>query len=72
MGLEGNLPESIDPSIINHRIIDIRTGNVLNLGGTREIPFENADLVLCKTEFLPFHSNGMRFTAYDSEGNVMD
>lgn len=70
MGLEGNLPDSIDPSIINHRVIDIRTHSVLKLGGSKAIHFDNTDLILCKTEFLPFHSNGMRFTAYDERGNV--
>eukprot|EP01127_Copromyxa_protea_P011072 TRINITY_DN275_c0_g1_i1.p1 TRINITY_DN275_c0_g1~~TRINITY_DN275_c0_g1_i1.p1 ORF type:complete len:474 (-),score=86.90 TRINITY_DN275_c0_g1_i1:57-1478(-) len=72
MGLEGNLPDTIDPSIINHRVIDIRTKNLLKLGGNRDIEFNNSDLLLCKTEFLPFHSNGMRFTAYDKDNSVLD
>jgi L-serine dehydratase len=70
MGLEGNLPDSIDPSIINHRVIDIRANCIMRLGGTRDIRFENSDLELCKTQVLPFHSNGMRFTASDEGQNV--
>lgn len=71
LGLEGNTPEGVDPDIITHRVIDIRTKNRLNFGGKKEIHFENSDLQLLKTKILPYHSNGMRFTAYDYDNNVI-
>lgn len=37
----------------------------------KEIKFANSDLEMNKTEFLQHHSNGMQFTAYDSQGKVL-
>ena len=37
--------------------------------GTHAISFSyRDDLIMHRTETLPFHSNGMRFTAYDDQG----
>jgi L-serine dehydratase len=37
-----------------------------------EIAFdEKRDLVMNKRQKLPFHTNGMRFTAYDADGNEL-
>lgn len=44
----------------------------LNLGGTRRIAFdEDRDLVFHQAERLPFHSNGMRFAAFDGTGGLL-
>ena len=38
--------------------------------GQRDIAFdEKRDLVMNKRQKLPFHTNGMRFSAFDAEGN---
>ena len=40
------------------------------LGGVREIPFDAAgDLVFHRDTALPFHPNGLRFTAVGDDGN---
>jgi L-serine dehydratase len=45
---------------------------MLRLLGTHEIAFdEKRDLIMNKRQKLPFHTNGMRFTAYDAEGNEL-
>ncbi|MDR6991539.1 L-serine ammonia-lyase [Luteimonas sp. 3794] len=72
MGLEGHMPNQIDPDIIPDALIRIRGEKRIRLGGTREIGFdEKSDLVMNKRQKLPFHTNGMRFTAYDADGVVI-
>jgi len=51
----------------------IRTQHRVTLNGSREIAFdESADLVMHRRETLPFHANGMRFTAWDDQGNELE
>ncbi len=72
MGLEGHMPNQIDPDIIPDGLTRIRGDKRIRLGGTHEIAFdEKSDLVMNKRQKLPFHTNGMRFTAYDAEGAVI-
>lgn len=72
MGLEGHMPNLIDPDIIPDALIRIRGEKRIRLGGTHEIAFdEKSDLVMNKRQKLPFHTNGMRFTAYDADGAVI-
>ena len=69
MGLEGQLPNLIDPDIIPAALQRIRGEKKVRLLGRHEIPFdEKTDLVMNKREKLPFHTNGMRFAAFDSHG----
>lgn len=53
------------------RVAGIRTGRKLNVLGKRVVDFSNDDLVLNKATFLPYHSNGMEFTAFDATGAVL-
>ena len=69
MGLEGHWPNEIDPDIIPPALERIRKEKKLRLGGAHAIAFdEKRDLVMNKRQKLPFHTNGMRFTAYDADG----
>ncbi|SDP69869.1 L-serine dehydratase [Actinopolyspora xinjiangensis] len=69
LGLEGHLPESVDPLAVSGRVDEIRSTGRLLLGGTQEIGFDfDEDLVLYRRETLPAHPNGMRFTAFDDAG----
>lgn len=69
MGLEGHWPNQIDPDIIPPALERIRASKRLRLGGQHEIAFdEKRDLVMNKRQKLPFHTNGMRFTAFDADG----
>ncbi len=66
LGLEGETPEGIDPNAIQTRVEYIRSTKKINLLGKREIPFdETHDLLFHYDKQLPYHPNGMRFTAYD-------
>jgi L-serine dehydratase len=63
-GLEGALPESVDPDQIEATVRRIRATGRVRLLGEREIPFdEPMQLLFMQHERLPRHSNGMRFTA---------
>ena len=69
MGLEGHWPNRIDPDVIPAALERIRGSKSIRLHGQREIAFnEKSDLVMNKRQKLPFHTNGMRFIAYDANG----
>jgi L-serine dehydratase len=70
MGLEGHWPNEIDPDTIPATLERIRGEKRINLLGTHSIAFdEKRDLIMNKRQKLPFHTNGMRFSAYDADGN---
>ncbi len=72
LGLQGELPDHIDPDAIETMLQSIRAGGRLRLAGQREIGFdERTDLKFNKREVLPHHPNGMRFEAFDSAGEVL-
>ena len=69
LGLEGELPETVDVDSVPQRLEAIRGNHELKLGGTRVIEFvEKRDLVFHRTEALPAHPNGLRFYARDAAG----
>jgi len=66
LGLEGEAPELIDPTTIPDRMAAIRSRKSLLLLGSHRIDFNEADhLVFHRRRTLPFHPNGLRFTAGD-------
>lgn len=70
LGLEGHLPEEINPDIIPERLEAIRGDGKIHLNEQKVIAFnEETDLVLYKKKSLPKHANGMIFYAYDKDGN---
>jgi L-serine dehydratase len=72
LGLEGELPNRIDPDSIPATLERIRSAQRLRLGGAHEIDFiEKRDLVFNKRQKLPHHTNGMRFTAFASDDSVL-
>jgi L-serine dehydratase len=72
LGLEGHSPDTLDPAAVEPSLHRIRTSHRLMLGGTHEIEFdEPLDVLWHRDQTLPGHSNGMRFTALDAEGQVL-
>ena len=72
LGLEGETPDAVDIERIDDRIGAVREGGGINLLGIHPIAFSyREDLVMHRTESLPFHANGMRFTAYGESGNTL-
>lgn len=69
LGLEGELPESVDVDAADARVNAIREGKRLRLGGSREIAFDDkSDLLFHRMESLPAHPNGLRFIAFAENG----
>ena len=67
LGLSGERPDRMDPDAADEVIAAVRSTGRLRLGGTRDIAFDEPnDLKFLQRERLPHHSNGMRFTAFDS------
>ncbi len=70
MGLEGHWPNQIDPDAIPAALERIRGEKTVRLLGTHPIAFdEKRDLIMNKRQKLPFHTNGMRFSAHDAAGD---
>ena len=68
LGLEGNWPDRIEPDTIPETLERIRAAGRIRLLGRHEIAFnETTDLKFNKRQKLPFHPNGMRFTAFDAD-----
>ncbi|MDZ7791071.1 MAG: L-serine ammonia-lyase [Xanthomonadales bacterium] len=68
LGLEGEMPDRVDPDHIPVRMDEIAETGRMRLGGEREIAVDlRADLIFHKRQTLPYHPNGMRFTALDAE-----
>ncbi len=69
LGLLGHKPDEVDPSLVEDHLAAIRRSKTIALLGLHTIGFdESPDLLFHGAEVLPFHSNGMRFTAYSADG----
>jgi L-serine dehydratase len=72
LGLMGKRPDSVDPADIEGLVQTVRAGGRLLLFDQHEVPFKAADIAFNKDTLLPGHSNGMRFTALDANGETLD
>src|SRR5690349_15803975 len=71
LGLEGNLPEEVDPTVASTRVEEFVAGGRLRLGGVHVIGFVHGrDLVMHRRKSLPLHPNGMSFEAYQGDESV--
>jgi L-serine dehydratase len=69
LGLAGEDPETVDPDGIAERVEAVRSAGRLALLGVHEIDFDvDEDLTLHRRRSLPYHPNGMIFTAYRADG----
>jgi len=72
LGLEGETPEDMDPDLVDYRVGRIQNEKILYLLGETSIDFNpEEDLVFHRGKRLPYHSNAMRFKAFDSEGRLI-
>ncbi len=69
LGLAGHEPDTVDIEKVPGELEAMRANRQVLLGGSQAISFdEAADLIMHRRETLPFHANGMRFTAFDADG----
>ncbi|MFD0823508.1 serine dehydratase beta chain, partial [Micromonospora zhanjiangensis] len=72
LGLAGEAPETVDTDSIDGRVAQVRSTGRLHLLDAHPVDFDpDRDLVLHRRRSLPFHPNGMTFTAYDRAGEVV-
>jgi len=63
LGLSGGDPEIIPIDSIEGIISSIKNNKVLNFNNEKLVPFHPETDIVFNREFLPFHANGMIFTA---------
>ncbi len=68
LGLEGYAPESVAVAFIEPHLADVRQSGVIRLLGSHAIGFVEKQHLLFRKTSLPFHPNGLRFTAFDAAG----
>ncbi len=69
LGLEGDMPETVDTDLTAERVANIRAEGELRLLGRHAVGFVDGEhLILHRRKSLPGHPNGMRFTAFDGAG----
>lgn len=71
MGLTGADPQIVPVDDIRPTVAAITLQSRIKLAGGREIVFTPVTDIRFLSEFLPFHSNAMRFTARDTSGKVL-
>jgi L-serine dehydratase len=72
LGLEGELPESVDTDSVARRVAVMHHDGAIQLLGKRAVPFDPAeDVVMHRRKSLPFHPNGMRFAAFADDGQLL-
>ncbi len=72
LGLEGEVPDQVDPDYIGQRMDEIADTRRLKLAGKHGIDIDfRRDLVFHKRQTLPHHPNGMRFTVFDDAGEIV-
>ncbi|MEO6700629.1 MAG: L-serine ammonia-lyase [Jatrophihabitantaceae bacterium] len=68
LGLEGETPEDVDTDTVRPRYEAVRAAEQVQLLGKYPIRLGSDDLILHRRSTLPFHPNGMRFTAFAADG----
>jgi L-serine dehydratase len=72
LGLEGETPEDVDVDAIPARLAAVREHRRLCLSGARELAFDpDRDLVFHRRRSLPYHPNGLVFSALDGDGALV-
>ncbi len=73
LGLEGSMPDTIDPDSVDERLRQIRAEGRVMLDGKQPVAFkERTDMLFLRRETLPFHTNGVRLTAFAADGAVLE
>ncbi|WP_299117500.1 L-serine ammonia-lyase [uncultured Winogradskyella sp.] len=63
LGLSGADPEQIPVETIDTIIADIKNTNTLHFNNEKKLPFDITQHIIFNRKFLPFHANGMTFSA---------
>ena len=72
LGLSGADPEYVPVESIQTIIDTIKVNNEINLGNEKLLPFNASTQIVFNKNFLPFHANGLKFTAHLTEGTIYE
>ena len=73
LGLLGHAPDTVDVAAVPGLLAAVRSSGQLVLAGGQTILFAEAtDLRFHRRESLPFHANGMRFSAFAADAAPLD
>lgn len=72
LGLSGQDPEYIPVDDISGIVAAIQQTQTLRLGNKKDIPFSFLTDIVFHKDFLPFHANGLTFTAFLENGSSYD
>ena len=72
LGLLGEVPELVNPDSVEQKLAEVRSNKKLSLAAQYEIKFqEKTDIIFNRRKSLPYHPNGMRFTAFNVDGDTL-
>ncbi|SAI19519.1 L-serine dehydratase 1 [Bordetella ansorpii] len=71
LGLAGHDPDTVDVERVPALLQAMRSARSIRLGGTHSVAFDEKRDLLFYRKALPFHANGMRFEAFDAEGELL-
>lgn len=73
LGLLGKTPKTVDVEAVPSIIESVQSQKTIHLAGSHTVPFvDGKDLKLLPRKRLPFHPNGMDFTAFDKDGKTLE
>lgn len=73
LGLMGLAPETLDPKDAEKRVALARSEKTLALNGTHDIVFDpDTHIIFAYDVFPELHPNGMKLTAFDAAGHVLE
>jgi L-serine dehydratase len=70
LGLLGERPETVNPATVSERVAAAREAGTVSVLGKHVVALAKDDLVFNRRQSLPFHPNGMTFTAFDATGDI--
>ena len=72
LGMRGEEPETVDPDRVDTMLAEVREQQAIELPGIGRIGFvPETDLRFNYESELPRHTNGMRYVAFDQDGEVI-
>jgi L-serine dehydratase len=71
LGLEGEDPKTVDVDSVAGKVQAIAKAQAVSMLGVRSVALPADAIVFHRREKLPLHPNGMRFSAYDSAGALV-
>lgn len=70
LGLSGKNPETMPIDTIDTIIRENKESDTLNFDGSKTITFTSSENIVFNRKFLPYHSNGIKFTGFNNNNKV--